>query len=98
MGASSKGASPGNLSLLFLIVKAVALVLFRSQDVELSFDKPRLIEKLSLKLYRQLCSESKLQYQIHPDNRHTYKYLQLVVDRQMNDWMDTTKHIISMLP
>ncbi len=32
----------------------MALVLFRSQDVALLFDKPRLIGKLSLKLYRQL--------------------------------------------
>ncbi len=54
MRAGGKGASPVNLSLLFLIVKVMALVLFRSQDVALPFDKPRLIEKLSLKLYRQL--------------------------------------------
>ncbi len=33
MRAGGKGVSPGNLSLLFLIVKAVALVLFRFQDV-----------------------------------------------------------------
>ncbi len=33
MRAGGKGALPGKLSLLFLIVKAVALVLFRSQDV-----------------------------------------------------------------
>ena len=43
--AGGKVASPGNLSLVFLIVTAVALVLFRSQDVALFFDKPRLIEK-----------------------------------------------------
>ncbi len=54
MRAGGKGASPGNRPLLFLIVKAVALVLFRSQDVPLTFDKPRLIEKLSFKLYRQM--------------------------------------------
>ena len=51
---SCQGASPGNPTLLFLIVKAVALVLSRSQDVPLTFDKPRLIEKMLLKLYRQL--------------------------------------------
>ncbi len=54
MTTGGKDASPGNLSLLFLSVKAVALVLFRSQDVSPSFDKPRLIEQLPLKLYRQL--------------------------------------------
>ncbi len=54
MRAGGKDASPGNLSLLFLIVKAVALVLLRSQDITLPFDKPRLIEKLPLQLYRQL--------------------------------------------
>ena len=54
MRAGGKGTSPGKLSLLFLIVKAVALVIFRSQDVAPPFDKLSLIEKLSLKLYRQL--------------------------------------------
>ena len=54
MRAGGKGASPGNLSLLFPIVKVVALVLFRSQDVPVTFDKPGLMEKLSLELYRQL--------------------------------------------
>ena len=54
MRAGGRGASPGNLSLLFLIVTVVALVLFRSQDVAPPFDKPRLIEKLSLKLYLRL--------------------------------------------
>ena len=48
MASGGKGASPGHLSLLFHIVKAVALVLFRSQDVALPFDKPRLLGKLSL--------------------------------------------------
>ncbi len=54
MSAGGKGVSPGDLSLLFLIVKAVPLVLFTSQDVALPFDKTKLIEKLSLELYRQL--------------------------------------------
>ena len=54
MRAGGKVASTGNLSLLFPIVHVVARVLLRSQDVALLFDKPRLIEKLSLKLYRQL--------------------------------------------
>ncbi len=45
MRAGGKGTSPGDLSLLFLIVKSVTLVLFRSQDVALPFDKLRLIEK-----------------------------------------------------
>ncbi len=54
MRAGGKGASHGNLSLLFLIIKAVARVIFRSQDVAPPFDKLRLIEKLSLKLYWQL--------------------------------------------
>ena len=54
MTAVGKDASPGNLSLLFLIVKAGALVLFNCQDVPPTFDTPRLIEKLSVKLYRQL--------------------------------------------
>ena len=54
MRAGGKGESPGNLSMLFLIVRAAALVVFRSQDVPLTFHKPRLIEKLLLKLYRQL--------------------------------------------
>ncbi len=58
MRAGGKGALPGNLSLLFIIVKAVALVLFRSQDIPPTFDKPRLIDKLSLKLYTQLHVES----------------------------------------
>ncbi len=44
MRAGAKGASPGNLSLLILIIKAVALMLFRSRYVALPFDKPRLIE------------------------------------------------------
>ena len=50
MRSGGKGASPGDLSLLFHIVKVVALVLFRSQNV----DKPKLIEKLLLQLYRQM--------------------------------------------
>ena len=54
MRAGGRGASAGNVSLSFLIVKTVALVLSRSQDVAPHFDMPRLIEKLSLKLYRQL--------------------------------------------
>ena len=54
MRSGGKGASPGDLSLSFHIVKAVALVLFRSQDVAPPFHKPRLIEKLSLQLYRQM--------------------------------------------
>ncbi len=54
MRSGGKGASPGDLALLFPIVKVVALVLFRSQDVAPPFDKPRLIGKLSLQLYRQL--------------------------------------------
>ena len=54
MRAGGKVASPGNLSLLFPIVKVVALVFFRSQDVAPPFDKPRLIGKLSLKLYWEL--------------------------------------------
>ncbi len=33
MRSGGKGASPGDLSLLFHIVKVAALVLFRSQDV-----------------------------------------------------------------
>ena len=43
MRAGGKGASPGNLYLVFLIVTAVALVLFKGQDVAPPFDKPRLI-------------------------------------------------------
>ncbi len=54
MRSGGKGASPGDLSLLFHIVKVVALVLFRSQDVATPFNKPRLIGKLSLQQYRQL--------------------------------------------
>ncbi len=54
MRVGGKGVPPGNLSLLFFIVKAVALVLFGSQDVALPFYKARLIDKLSLKLYWQL--------------------------------------------
>ncbi len=54
MGSGGKGASPGDLSLLFHIVKVVALVLFRSQDDALPFDKSRLIGKLSMQLYRQM--------------------------------------------
>ena len=50
MRAVGNGASPGNLSLLFLILTLGALVLFRGQDNALSLDKPRLIEKLSLTL------------------------------------------------
>ncbi len=51
MRAGGNGASPGNLTLSFSIVKLVALVLFRGQDIAMPFDKPRVIEKLSLKLY-----------------------------------------------
>ncbi len=54
MRSGGKGASSGDLSLLFHIVKAVALVHFRSQDVATSFHKPRSIGKLSLQLYRQM--------------------------------------------
>ena len=54
MTAVGKDASPGKLSLLFLIVKAGALVLFNSQDVPPTFDTSRLIETLSVKLYRRL--------------------------------------------
>ncbi len=54
MRSGVKGESPGDLSPLFHIVKVVALVLFRSQDVALPFHKPRLIGKLSLQRYRQL--------------------------------------------
>ncbi len=54
MRSGGKDASPGDLSLLFHIVKVVALVLFRSQDVALPFSKPRLIGKLSLQLCRQM--------------------------------------------
>ena len=52
MRSGGKGASPGHLSLLFHIVKVVALVLFRIQDVAPPFDKPRLVGKLSLQLNR----------------------------------------------
>ena len=54
MRSGGKGASPGYLSLLFHIVKVVALVLFRSQAVALPFDKPRLLGKLSLQFYRRM--------------------------------------------
>ncbi len=54
MRSGGKGASPGDISLLFHIVKVVALVLFRSQDVAPPFGKPRLIEKLPLQLYKQM--------------------------------------------
>ena len=50
MRSGGKGASPGDLSLLFHIEKVVALVLFGSQDVAPPFDKP----KLSLQRYMQL--------------------------------------------
>ena len=49
MRSGGKGASPGDLSLLFHIVKAVALVIFRSQDIALPFFEPILIGKLSLR-------------------------------------------------
>ena len=54
MRSGGKGASPGDLSLLFHIVKVVALVHFRSLDVAPPFNKPKLIGKLSLHGYRQL--------------------------------------------
>ena len=54
MRSGGKGASPGDLSLLFHIVKVGALVVFRKQDVAPPFNKPRLIGKLSLQRYRQL--------------------------------------------
>ncbi len=54
MSTDGKCASPGGLSLLFSIVKVVAMVLFRSQDFALPFDKLRLIEKLFVQLYGQL--------------------------------------------
>ena len=57
MRSGGKGASPGDLSVLFHIVKVVALVLFRRQDVAPPFDKPILIEKLhhcSYTVYRQM--------------------------------------------
>ena len=54
MRSGGKCASPGDIFLLFHIVKVVALVLFRSQDVAPPFNKPRLIGKLSLQRYRQL--------------------------------------------
>ena len=54
MRSGGKGASSGGLSLLFHIVNVVALVLFRSQDDAPPFDKPRLMEKLSLQLYTQV--------------------------------------------
>ena len=54
MRSDGKGASLGHLSLLFHIVKVVAVVLFRSQDVAPPFDKPRLVGKLTLQLYRQM--------------------------------------------
>ncbi len=53
MRSSGKDASSGDLSLLLLIVKVVAQVLF-SQDVAPPFNKPRLIGKLSLQQYGQL--------------------------------------------
>ena len=54
MRFGGKGGSPGDLSLLFHIVKVVALVLFRSQDVAPPINKLRLIGKLSLQRYVQL--------------------------------------------
>ncbi len=48
MRSGGKDASPGDLSLLFHIVKVVALVLFRSQDVAPPVNKPRVIGKLSI--------------------------------------------------
>ncbi len=54
MTSGGKGASSGDFSLLFHIVKVVALVLFRSQDVAPPFNRPRMIGKLSLQRYRQL--------------------------------------------
>ena len=54
MRSGGKGAAAGELSHLFHIVKVGALVLFKGQDVAPPFDKPRLIEKLSLQLYRQM--------------------------------------------
>ena len=54
MRSGGKGASPGELSLPFHIVKVVALVVFTSQGVASPFDKSRLIGKLSLRLYRQM--------------------------------------------
>ncbi len=71
MRSGGKGASPGDLSLLFHIGKGVALVLFRSQDVVPPFDKPRLIGKLQLQLYRQMhvlsldCNE--IGHSLHPE-------------------------------
>ena len=59
MRSGGKGASPDDLCLLFHIVKVVALVVFRIQNVATHFDKPRLVEKLSLQLYRQM-HESRL--------------------------------------
>ena len=60
---ATTGTSPGNLSLLFFIVKAVVMVVFRSQDTTLHFNKLRLMEKSSLKLYSisaVACSEPRL--------------------------------------
>ena len=54
MRSGGSGASPGNLSLLLLIVKAVALVLLSNQDIVALLDRPRLIGKLSLYRYRWL--------------------------------------------
>ena len=48
MSPGGKGALPGNFSLLFLIVKAVALVLFSVQDNAMWLDRTRLIDKVSL--------------------------------------------------
>ena len=42
MRSGGNGASPGDLSLLLLIVKEVALVLFSSQDILLPLDRPGL--------------------------------------------------------
>ena len=47
MRPGGKGASPGNLSLLLLIVKVVALVLFSVQDIAVQLDRTRLIGKVS---------------------------------------------------
>ena len=54
MRSGGKDATPGDLFMLFHIVKMVALVLFRKQDVAPPFHKPGLIGKLSFQLYRQM--------------------------------------------
>ncbi len=53
MRSGGRGLSPGDLSLLFHILKVVAVVLSRSQDAT-PFNEPRLIGKSSLQRYRQL--------------------------------------------